>query len=78
MNDHEMRYFTYIEPRNPPEDMEAIRITMSEKEIIDQYYPYWSEQMIKKYGIEEFETKWNVQDCIDDFVVIHWAVEEEV
>jgi len=70
-----MRYFTYMEPRNPPKNMEAVYITLSEKEIIDQYYPYWSEQMIKKYGIEEFETKWSVQDCIDDFVVIHWAVE---
>ena len=70
-----MRYFTYIEPRNPPEDMEAVYITLSEEEIIDQYYPYWSEQMIKKYGIEEFETKWNVKDCIDDFAVLHWAEE---
>jgi hypothetical protein len=32
----------------------------------------------QKYGVEEFETKLNAEDCIDDFVVIHWAVAERV
>ena len=49
--------------------------TLSEDEIIEEYYPYWSGKMIEKFGQEEFDKSWTKADCIDDWVVVNWAVE---
>jgi len=71
-----MRYFTYIEP---VEDTIDVRyVTMSEEEIKQVYYPWWSERMIKKYGKEEFEKTWSFEECLEDWKVVHyaWGVKE--
>ena len=48
---------------------------MSEDEIIEQYYPYWYSKMCDKFGKDYVDANYNKFDCIDDWVVIHWAWE---
>ena len=50
-----------------------VMITLSEDEIIDQYWEYWYGSMCKKYGKDHVDATYAKQDCIDDFCVIHWA-----
>ena len=44
---------------------------------MENYYPYWSKAMIKKYGQEEFDKTYCKLDCIDDWVVVNWAWESK-
>lgn len=67
-----MRYFSYNEP---DENMENVVFTMSEEEIRDEYYPWWSERMKEKVGEEVFLKDWSFNDCLDDWVAEHWAWE---
>jgi len=59
----------------PDENDNDVVETLSEDEIIAQYYPYWSGRMIEKYGQEEFDKIWSKKECIEDWVVVHWAWE---
>lgn len=62
-----MRWFRYSEF-----DGETGRdVIISEKEIIETYYAYWVDQMVRVSK----EDMINHQNCIEDFCVIHWAVE---
>ena len=72
-----MDYYTYVEQG---EDDEPKYITVSDRDIINDYYPYWYEQMCKKYGKEKVDKEYSKIDCIDDFVILHWAwkVEEAI
>lgn len=46
---------------------------LTENEILKYYWATWYKLMIKKFKTEnEFFTK---EECIKDFVVIHWATE---
>ena len=65
-----MKYWTIC---YPADNQEVIYETLSEAEILKQYYPYWSSKMIKKYGQEAFDKNWSEKDCIDDWTVVHWA-----
>lgn len=67
-----MRYWTIC---YPGETGETVYETLSDDDIIEQYFPYWWGRMIDKFGLAECELKWSKQDCIDDWVVIHWATE---
>lgn len=67
-----MKYYTIA---YPGASGKHVIETLSEDEIIEQYYPYWESRMIEKYGQEEFDKTWSKKDCIDDWVVIHWATE---
>jgi hypothetical protein len=69
-----MKYWSINYPGDSGEDIVE---TLSEKEILEQYYPYWSGKMIEKYGQKEFEKTWSKQECIEDWVVVHWAWESE-
>ena len=44
---------------------------ITDDEIIKDYFPYWKEQMIK-VGKEDLISH---ENCIEDFVVVHWAWE---
>lgn len=61
----------------PDENDNDVVETLSEDEIIAQYYPYWSGRMIEKYGQEEFDETWSKKECIEDWVVVHWAWESK-
>lgn len=47
--------------------------TLSEDEIIKQYWPYWYCKMCEKFGKEHVDENYSHQDCIDDWTVVHWA-----
>lgn len=63
-------YYTYVEPG--PDD-KPVYTTLSKKEILKEYWPYWSKKMIEKYGEDSFHKTWTASDCIDDWVTTHWA-----
>jgi hypothetical protein len=74
-----MRYFSYIQPIFSDDDTGTLIgdeiITESEEQIRREYYPWWREQMIKKYGEEAFNRNWSFEECLNDWVVVHWAKE---
>lgn len=69
-----MRYFTYIEPG---EEGEGIYVTLSEEEIKAEYYPYWYGKMCRKFGKEHVDKNYSFEECLEDWRVIHWAVESD-
>ena len=63
-----MRYYLISFPGEYGEHVDE---TWSEKQILDSYFPYWCEQMVKAgHGDRVNET-----DCLEDWKVVHWAVE---
>lgn len=64
----EQRRWSYI---YPGENDEAVEEILTEDEILREYYPYWSAQMTR-VGKSDMLT---AQNCIDDWVMIHWAKE---
>lgn len=48
-------------------------ITLSEEEILNSYFELWSAKM-KRIGKEEHISK---ENCIDDWIVMHWAWRKE-
>ena len=64
-----MKTYGYHEP-TPEGDIFVIK---TEQEIIDCWWEYWKSKMEMKYGEgHELITK---ENCIDDWIVIHWADE---
>jgi hypothetical protein len=73
-----MKYWctTVYDRWHPNADSDGGHIeTLSEDEILEEYYPYWSGKMIRKYGQEEFDKRYCKLDCIDDWVGVNWAWE---
>jgi hypothetical protein len=50
-----------------------IQETFSEEQIIESYFEYWSGKM-KEVGKEDMISK---ERCIEDWIVVHWAVETD-
>jgi hypothetical protein len=69
----EMKYFSYAELAG---DGDAVVITKSEEQILKEYWDYWHEQMCKKYPREYVDSNYTEQDCIEDWIVVHWAQEK--
>lgn len=69
-----MRKFLICYPGDNDEPIEEI---LTEQDIIEQYYPYWSSKMIEKYGLKVFYTAFSPAQeyCIQDWMTIHWAKE---
>lgn len=72
-----MRIFEYVEPNWSLGGQEAFDhpriIRMSEEDIMREYYPYWIEQMTKVNRADLI----NKENCIEDWMSIHWAMEVE-
>ena len=68
-----MRYWSYNEQTESLDD--AIVVTVSDDEILNQYWPWWYSKMCEKFGKEVVDRDYSKQDCIDDWVVVHWAWE---
>jgi hypothetical protein len=66
-----MRYWSYNEQTESGDTV----VTVSEDEIINQYWPWWYGKMCEKFGREVVDRDYTKQDCIDDWVVVHWAWE---
>lgn len=57
-----------------PEEPEYLR-EWTEDEILEEYWGWWSEKMVKKYGYgHELITK---ENCIEDWLVTNWAWEKK-
>lgn len=73
-----MKYWKIVYPKDPENgDFTPEYITLSDQEILDQYWDHWYDQMCKKFSKEEVDAKWTKQDCIDDWVIVHWAWESD-
>lgn len=66
-----MRYWTicYPEP-HATQDFDIDRWeTLSDQEILDSYWEWWSGKMLEK-GPNDSCT---IENCITDWVIVHWA-----
>jgi len=63
-----MKTYQYLEPDN---EGNPITITRTEEEILFEYFYYWSFKMIKADKADKITT----QNCIKDWIVLHWAEE---
>lgn len=70
-----MKYWTYIEPKDPPKDFTPVYITLSEDEILEKYWDYQYNKLCELWGKEKTDAEYSKQDCIDEFVIIHEAWE---
>ena len=69
------RYFCYNEY---DEDVNANTVvTKPEEQIIHEYWPYWYGKMCEKYGKEYVDKNYSYHDCLDDWIVVHWAWESK-
>lgn len=64
-----MKYYTIVYPDVTESDYEyAHWETLSEQDIIDDYYVWWSTKMILN-GNEDISR----ERCIEDWCIVHWA-----
>lgn len=73
-----MKYYSYNEydPESPfADETGGYVITLSEEDIIKQYWDYWYGAMCRKFGKEHVDNTYSKQECIEDFCIIHWAWE---
>lgn len=63
------RLFRYNEPGGVGHS--DVEVTLTEQEILDTYFPFWSEQMKRV----DKEDAISYENCIEDFCVVHWAWE---
>lgn len=71
-----MKYYSYNEYISEPGIDDYVE-TKSEEDIRKDYWPYWYNQMCKKFGKEYVDANYTIQDCIDDWVIVNWAWEVE-
>lgn len=69
-----MKYWTIAYPDREGRDVIE---TLSEDEILKEYWDYWYGRMCEKFGKEYTDANYTKQDCIDDWTVVHWAVESK-
>ena len=65
-----MKTYTYVEPGD--DGVTPVVVTLTEDEIIDRYWKYWSNAMEKIGKHSEI----NRENCIEDFCIVNWAVED--
>ena len=65
-----MKYWTIA---FPGEFGQHVVETWSEDQIIKSYYSYWSQKMIMNVPNADLSR----EKCIDDWCVVHWAVETD-
>jgi len=73
-----MRYWTVCDPKDPSnDDFSPIYTTYSEDEILGVYWDYWYERMCRKFGKDHVDKNYSRLDCIQDWVIINWAIPSE-
>ena len=63
-----MKYYAHWDQGTPEEP-----VILTEGQILQNYWPYWEEQMVKKYGM--MSDLISEANCIEDWVVVNWAWE---
>lgn len=69
-----MRYWTIAYPDIDGKDCTE---TLSDEEILKEYWDYWYGKMCAKFGKEHVDSNYSKLDCIDDWVIVHWAIESK-
>lgn len=65
-----MRKFKFVEI---DDEEQAVETVISEDQIIEEYWEFWSRKMTEKYGPDH---EWiTTENCIEDWCTSHWAVE---
>jgi hypothetical protein len=59
----------------PDEHGRHVVETLSDDDILNEYWDYWYAKMCDKFGKEHVDTNYSKMECIDDWVTIHWAIE---
>lgn len=67
-----MRYWSLAYPDESDNDVVE---TLSEEDIRKQYWPHWYGKMCEKFGKDHVDSNYCFEDCIDDWVMVHWAWE---
>lgn len=68
-----MRYYSYNELHENGTD--NVVVTVSEDDIRRNYFPYWYDQMCRKFGEDVVRRDYSFDDCLDDWIVVNWAWE---
>lgn len=66
-----MKFYTIVEPGD--DGTTPVYSTLSEHEILAEYFDYWSRRM-KEVGKKD---EINTQSCIEDWCIVHWAWETD-
>ncbi len=66
-----MRYYSFAYPIDGDNFIE----TKSEDDIRKEYWPHWYGKMCEKYGKEIVDANYSFEDCLNDWIVVHWASE---
>lgn len=69
-----MKYYTYANSLDAPH-MYTKYITLSEEEILKEYWNYWYERMCNKFGKDIVDSTYSSKDCIEDWIISTWAWE---
>lgn len=64
-----MNYYMYVEY----DEYGDKTITISEEQILKEYYDYWYRKMCQKYGKTLVDKEYNKTHCIEDWCTTHWA-----
>ena len=64
-----MRYFSY----NEFDATHGQVITVSENDVLREYYPKWYERMCASFGKEHVDATYCFEDCLDHWVIVHYA-----
>lgn len=67
-----MKYYTICYPN---EFNETVWETLSEDDIISEYWDYWYGKMCDKYGKDHVDATYSHYECIEDWCLVHWATE---
>ena len=66
-----MRYYSYDDHIENGDRT----ITVSEDEIRKEYYPHWYKMMCIKYEQAYVDEHYSFEDCLEDWITIHYARE---
>ena len=68
-----MKTYEYIEYSEDAEGETSDYVRRTEEEILNEYWGWWEEKMIAKYGRGHHLVRPEI--CIEDWVVTHYAYE---
>lgn len=69
-----MRYWSFGYPDEKNKDVIE---TFSEDDIMKTYWPYWYGRMCDKFGKDHVDAHYCKEDCIQDWITVHWAWESK-
>ena len=75
-----MRYYSYNEydPDSPlADETGGYIVTLSEKDIRQNYYPYWYKKMCERFEQSYVDQNYSFEDCLDDWIIVNWAWESK-